>query len=141
MRMQLVIRFGYGSAVPWVRRTGGGIEAIAGPEVLRLATPVATHGEGLTTVARFSVSAGDRVPFVLTWAPSYERDPGHVDAESALRGSKQGWVKWCQQGNVTGPHRDIVQRSLITLKALTYDPTGGVIAATSISLPELLGIV
>ncbi|MFL5426531.1 MAG: glycoside hydrolase family 15 protein [Myxococcales bacterium] len=139
MRMQLVIRFGYGSAVPWVRHTAEGIEAIAGPEVLRLATPVATHGEGLTTVARFRVSAGDRVPFVLTWAPSYERDPGHVDAESALRETEQGWVKWCKQGNVTGPHRDIVQRSLITLKALTYDPTGGVLAAATTSLPEQLG--
>ena len=139
MRMQLVIRFGYGSVVPWVRRVGEGIEAIGGPEVLRLATPVATHGEDLTTVARFSVSAGDRVPFVLTWAPSYERDPGHVDAEAALRETEQGWLTWCKQGNITGPDREIVERSLITLKALTYDPTGGVFAAATTSLPEQLG--
>ena len=139
MRMQLIIRYGYGAVVPWVRRIREGIEAIGGPEVLRLATPVATHGEGLTTVARFSVGPGDRVPFVLTWAPSHLPDPGHVDAEMALRESEEGWREWCKQCNVSGPHRDIVQRSLITLKALTYEPTGGVIAAATTSLPEQLG--
>ena len=139
MRMQLVIRYGYGSVVPWVRRINDGIEAIGGPEVLRLATPVATHGERLTTVARFTVGAGDRVPFVLTWAPSHLPDPGHVDGEVALRESEEGWGEWCNSCNVTGPHREIVERSLITLKALTYDPTGGVIAAATTSLPEHLG--
>jgi len=139
MRMQLVIRFGYGSVVPWVRRMGEGIEAIGGPEVLRLATPVATHGEDLTTVARFSVGPGDRVPFVLTWAPSHLPDPGRVDAEVALRESEEGWRDWSKQCRVTGPHREIVERSLITLKALTYDPTGGIIAAATTSLPEQLG--
>jgi len=139
MRMQLVIRYGYGSVVPWVRRINDGIEAIGGPDVLRLATPVATHGEHLTTVARFTVGAGDRVPFVLTWAPSHLPDPGHVDAEAALRESEEGWGEWCNRCNVSGPHREIVERSLITLKALTYEPTGGVIAAATTSLPEQLG--
>jgi len=139
MRMQLVIRYGYGSVVPWVRRITDGIEAIGGPDALRLATPVATHGERLTTVARFTVGEGDRVPFVLTWAPSHLPDPGHVNAEDALRESEQGWGEWCTRCNVTGPHREIVERSLITLKALTYEPTGGVIAAATTSLPEHLG--
>src|SRR2546423_13449557 len=139
MRMQLVIRYGYGAVVPWVRRISDGIEAIGGPDVLRLATPVATHGEGLTTVARFTVGPGDRVPFVLTWSPSHLPDPGHVDAEVALRESEEGWRDWCKHCNVTGPHRDIVQRSLITLKALTYEPTAGVIAAATTSLPEQPG--
>jgi GH15 family glucan-1,4-alpha-glucosidase len=139
MRMQLVIRFGYGSVVPWVRRMAEGVEAIGGPDVLRLATPVATHGEGLTTVAHFSVGPGDRVPFVLTWAPSHLPDPGRVDAEVALRESEEGWRDWSKQCRVTGPDREIVERSLITLKALTYQPTGGVIAAATTSLPEQLG--
>jgi GH15 family glucan-1,4-alpha-glucosidase len=139
MRMQLIIRFGYGSVVPWVRRNAEGIEAIGGPEVLRLATPVATHGEGLTTVARFSVGPGDRVPFVLTWAPSHLPDPGRVEAEVALRETEEGWREWSKQCKVSGPHQKIVERSLITLKALTYEPTGGVIAAATTSLPEQLG--
>jgi GH15 family glucan-1,4-alpha-glucosidase len=139
MRMQLIIRFGYGSVVPWVRRMGEGIEAIGGPEVLRLATPVATRGEGLTTVAHFTVSAGDRVPFVLTWAPSHLPDPGRVDAEQALRETEQGWRDWCHMCCINGPDREIVERSLITLKALTYDPTGGIFAAATTSLPEQLG--
>src|SRR5712671_6211176 len=139
MRMQLIIRFGYGSVVPWVRRNAEGIEAIGGPEVLRLATPVATHGEDLTTVARFTVGPGDRVPFVLTWAPSHLPDPGRVDAEVALRESEEGWREWSNHCRVTGPDHDIVERSLITLKALTYEPTGGVIAAATTSLPEQLG--
>jgi GH15 family glucan-1,4-alpha-glucosidase len=139
MRMQLIIRYGYGAVIPWVRHISEGIEAIGGPEVLRLATPVATHGEGLTTVARFSVGPGDRVPFVLTWAPSHLPDPGRVDAEVALRETEEGWRDWSKQCTVSGPHQKIVERSLITLKALTYEPTGGVIAAATTSLPEQLG--
>jgi len=139
MRMELLIRFGYGATVPWVRAIEGGIEAVAGPDVLRLITPVVTHGEGLSTVARFSVGAGERVPFVLTWSPSHLPDPGSVDAEQALTGTETGWKSWSDQCTVTGPYREIVQRSLITLKALTYQPTGGIVAAATTSLPEQVG--
>ena len=139
MRMELLIRFGYGAIVPWVRAIEGGVEAVAGPEVLRLITPVVTRGEGLSTVAQFSVGAGERVPFVLTWSPSHLPDPGHVDAEQALTGTEAAWKAWSDQCTVTGPYREIVQRSLITLKALTYQPTGGIIAAATTSLPEWLG--
>src|SRR5712664_3943939 len=139
IRMELLVRFGYGAIVPWVRAIEGGIEAVAGPEVLRLITPVVTHGEGLSTVAQFPVSAGERVPFVLTWSPSHLPDPGHVDAEQALTGTEAGWRAWSDQCTVTGPYREIVQRSLITLKALTYQPTGGIVAAATTSLPERPG--
>jgi len=139
MRMELLIRFGYGAIVPWVRAIDGGIEAVGGPDVLRLITPVPTHGEGLSTVARFTVGAGERVPFILTWSPSHLTDPGHVDAEQALTATEAGWKAWSDQCKVTGPYREIVQRSLITLKALTYQPTGGIVAAATTSLPERVG--
>jgi len=139
MRMDLLIRLGYGAIVPWVRAIDGGIEAVAGPDALRLATPVQTHGEALSTVAQFSVAAGERVPFVLTWSASHLPDPGHVDAEQALAESEAGWRAWSDQCTVAGPYREIVQRSLITLKALTYQPTGGIVAAPTTSLPEWLG--
>jgi GH15 family glucan-1,4-alpha-glucosidase len=139
MRMELVIRFGYGAIVPWVRAMDGGLEAIGGPDVLRLVTPVATHGEGLTTVATFSVGEGERIPFVLTWSPSHLPDPGHVDAEQALEESQAGWREWSTRCQVSGPYQPIVERSLITLKALTYDPTGGIVAAATTSLPEEIG--
>jgi GH15 family glucan-1,4-alpha-glucosidase len=122
-----------------VRRIDGGIEAIGGPDALRLSSPVATHGKGLTTVARFVVEAGDRVPFVLTWAPSYLPDPGHVDAEAALRNTEEGWHGWCDKCRIEGPYKSFVERSLITLKALTYQPTGGIVAAATTSLPEQMG--
>jgi GH15 family glucan-1,4-alpha-glucosidase len=139
MRMELIIRFGYGAIVPWVRAMDGGLEAIGGPDVLRLVTPVATHGEGLTTVATFSVREGERIPFVLTWSPSHLPDPGHVDAEQALEESQAGWREWSTRCQVSGPYQTIVERSLITLKALTYDPTGGIVAAATTSLPEEIG--
>src|SRR6266446_1587456 len=139
MRMELLIRFGYGAIVPWVRAIEGGIEAVAGPEVLRLITPVMTHGEGLSTVAQFSVGPGERVPFVLTWSPSHLPDPGYVAAEQALTATEANWRAWSDQCTVTGPYREIVQRSLITLKGLTYQPTGGIVAAATPSLPERVG--
>ena len=139
MRMELVIRFAYGSAVPWVRAIEGGIEAIAGPDALRLCTPVETKGEELATVARFSVGEGERVPFVLTWAPSHLPDPGHLDAEEALSRSEASWRDWSGRCTVEGPYRELVLRSLITLKALTYQPTGGIVAAATTSLPEKIG--
>jgi GH15 family glucan-1,4-alpha-glucosidase len=139
MRMDLVIRFDYGAAVPWVQRAEDGVVAVAGPDALHLHTPVATHGERLTTVAEFDVSAGDRVPFVLTWHPSHEAPPSGVDALHATEDTTRWWRTWASACVPDGPHRDLLVRSLITLKALTYAPTGGIVAAPTTSLPEDLG--
>ncbi len=139
MCMELVIRFGYGSVVPWVQRIEGGIQAVAGPDCLRLRTPVRTRGEDLKTVADFTVGEGERVPFVLSWWPSHLPAPDDVEPEKALRETEAGWRKWSQRCGFTGPYRERVQRSLMTLKALTYEPTGGIAAAATTSLPEKLG--
>src|SRR5262245_34729671 len=139
MRMQLVIRFDYGSIVPWVRRMDGGIRAIAGPDTLLLRTPVELRGEDLTTVAEFSVSEGERVPFELTWHPSHQPMPGAVDVETAVSHTEGWWTEWASRCRYRGPWRDAVIRSLVTLKALTYAPTGGIVAAATTSLPERLG--
>jgi GH15 family glucan-1,4-alpha-glucosidase len=139
MRMELVIRPGYGMTVPWVRRTPGGIKAIAGPDLFRLTTPVALHGENLHTVAEFSVRAHQRVPFVFDWSASHIEAPPPVDAEVALARCDAFWLAWTARSKVTGPYAAIVQRSLLTLKALTYEPTGGIVAAPTTSLPETLG--
>jgi GH15 family glucan-1,4-alpha-glucosidase len=139
MRMELIIRFAYGSAVPWVTSVAGGLEAIAGPDLLRLATPVRTHGEGLSTVAEFEVGAGERVPFVLTWSPSHLPRPSPVDAEKAIVETTDDWRAWASRCTYEGPHAKLVKRSLLTLKALTYAPTGGIAAAATTSLPERLG--
>ena len=139
MAMDLVIRFDYGAFVPWVRRCDGALQAIAGPDALELRTPVATHGEGLSTVAEFEVSAGDRVPFVLTWHPSHEPPPKAVDATAAVAETVAWWQDWSSRCTTAGDYRDLVVRSLITLKALTHGPTGGLVAAPTTSLPEDLG--
>jgi GH15 family glucan-1,4-alpha-glucosidase len=139
MRMELVIRFDYGSAVPWVRRVDGGLAAVAGPHAVELRTPVETHGEGRSTVAEFEVAAGARVPFVLTWHPSHEPVPPGVDGIEAVAETTAWWQEWSGRCATTGDHRDLVQRSLITLKALTSAPTGGLVAAATTSLPEDLG--
>jgi GH15 family glucan-1,4-alpha-glucosidase len=139
MRMDLVIRFDYGAFVPWVRRRDGALQAVAGPDALELRTPVATRGQDLATVAEFEVRAGDRVPFVLTWHPSHEPPPAPVDALEALDGTASWWREWSSRCAATGDTRDVELRSLITLKALTYAPTGGLVAAPTTSLPEDLG--
>ncbi len=139
MRMDLMIRFDYGRSVPWVRQTDDALLAIAGPDALYLRTPVRTRGEGLSTVAEFSVSAGDRVPFVLTWHPSHQPPPEVINAEHALADTEAWWQAWSQECTVDVPQRDLVLRSLITLKALTYAPTGGLVAAPTTSLPEDIG--
>ena len=139
MRMQLVIRFDYGSVVPWVRRVDGMLQAIAGPDVLRLDTPVETCGENLTTVAEFEVAEGQRVPFVLVWYASNEPPPAKIDAEEALRFTDEYWQEWSAKLTYDGPWRDAVLRSLVTLKTMTYAPTGGIVAAATTSLPEQLG--
>jgi GH15 family glucan-1,4-alpha-glucosidase len=139
MRMQLTIRFDYGHVVPWVRKAHGGLEAIAGPDALILRAPVSTHGENLHTIAEFTVDAGDRVPFVLTWFPSHQTPPREVHAEHALKQTETYWQQWADRCSYKGEWREAVIRSLLTLKGLTYAPTGGIVAAATTSLPEDIG--
>jgi GH15 family glucan-1,4-alpha-glucosidase len=139
MRMDLVMRFGYGQIVPWVRRVDGLLTAVVGPDGLALWTPVRTHGRDMTTVAEFTVTAGQHIPFVLTWFPSNESPPRPVDARFAVSDTEGWWTQWSSVCTFEGEWRDAVMRSLITLKALTYHPTGGIVAAATTSLPETLG--
>ncbi|MBA3887776.1 MAG: glycoside hydrolase family 15 protein [Acidobacteria bacterium] len=139
MRMELIMRFDYGSVVPWVRHDGAGITAIAGPDLLRLRTPAQLSGREFTTVAEFTVSEGERVPFDLTWHPSHEPTPEALNPDRALEETEQWWQEWCGRSTYDGEWSEPVQRSLITLKALTYAPTGGIVAAPTTSLPEHLG--
>lgn len=139
MRCDLVIRFEYGSTVPWVRRSETGLVALAGPDRLRVVTPVALGGEGFTSQAEFDVRAGERVPFVLAWSGSFGEPPPPPDALAAIERTDEHWRSWAGRGDVEGPWRDVVMRSLITLKALTYVRTGGIVAAPTTSLPERIG--
>jgi GH15 family glucan-1,4-alpha-glucosidase len=140
LEMQLVIRFDFGVDIPWVRRTDdGALLAIAGEDMAVLRTPVETRGEDLTTIAGFEVSEGEMIPFVLTYGPSHLPLPEPIDPAQALRDTEDFWTEWCSRCTYAGEHRDLVMRSLITLKALTYAPTGGIVAAPTTSLPEKLG--
>jgi GH15 family glucan-1,4-alpha-glucosidase len=141
MRMELVLRFDYGSVVPWVRNLDGNLIGIAGPDAVSLRTPVELQGRDLRTFAEFRVREGERVPFVLTWFPSHRvaDQPEPVDAEEALKQTVQYWEDWAGKCTLEGRWRDAVVRSLLTLKALTYAPTGGIVAAPTTSLPEALG--
>jgi GH15 family glucan-1,4-alpha-glucosidase len=139
MRMELVLRFDYGSLVPWVRRTQEGIRAVAGANAVRLATPVDLRGEDMRTVADFTVDEGQRIPFVLTWHASHLPPPATVDAEQLLSSAQEWWEQWASGCTYDGIERKAVMRSLLTLKALTYAPTGGIVAALTTSLPEQIG--
>lgn len=139
MRMELIIRFDYGSIVPWVRRTERGIRAVAGPDALLLHAPLDMRGEKMTTVADFTVSAGQRVPFALLWHHAYRPAPGPIDVEKTIACTEDWWRQWSGRCGYEGPWREAVVRSLITLKALTYAPTGGIVAAATTSLPEKIG--
>ncbi len=140
MRMELILRFGFGVDIPWVKRTvDGELLAIAGPHMAVLRTPVETHGEAMTTVAEFDVAAGQAIPFILTYGPSHLEMPPPIGPMRALHDTEAFWVEWSGLCTYQGPHRDTVMRSLITLKALTYAPTGGIVAAPTTSLPEKLG--
>jgi GH15 family glucan-1,4-alpha-glucosidase len=139
MRMQLVIRFDYGSIIPWVRRTETGIRAIAGPDTLILRSAVDVRNQDFRTEAEFTVAEGQRVPFVLVWHPSYGPEPEIIEADGILAHTEQWWHDWSSRCTYEGPWREAVVRSLITLKALTYAPTGGIVAAATTSLPERLG--
>src|SRR2546423_13780082 len=139
VKMELIIRFDYGRIVPWVRKRDGALEAIAGPDALVLRTPIKTRGEDLTTVAEFAVAKGDRIPFVLTWFASHKEQPRPVDPEHALEETTAYWKKWSEKCEQYGEWHEPIVRSLITLKGLTYEPTGGIVAAATTSLPEEIG--
>ncbi|MFI7282627.1 glycoside hydrolase family 15 protein [Micromonospora chersina] len=139
MRMDLRLRFDYGHIVPWVRHHGRDLGAVAGPDAAWLRTDVPLHGRDRTTVAEFTVAAGERVPFVLTWQPSHLPAPHPVDAAQAITDTERFWQNWMSRCAYEGRWSDAVRRALITLKALTYAPTGGILAAATTSLPEQLG--
>jgi GH15 family glucan-1,4-alpha-glucosidase len=140
MRIELVLRFGYGALVPWVTRLeDGAVRAIAGPDMVILRTPVPLRGEDLKTVGEFAVSEGQTVPFVLTYAASHLSPPDPLDAVRALADTEAFWREWSSRCVDVGEWTPAMRRSLITLKALTYRPTGGIVAAPTTSLPEQLG--
>ncbi len=139
MDVTLRVRFGYGSITPWLRKTKDGIRATAGPDAIWLHTPVSLTGQDMAHSARFSVAAGDKVPFVLTYMPSHKDAPPHLDPFHALEKTTKFWDDWVSRCTYHGTYRDAVIRSLITLKALTYGPTGGIVAAATTSLPEDIG--
>ena len=138
MDLELIVRFDYGSIVPWVRTIDGVWRAIGGPDALSLRAPVELHGVDLTTRASFTVRAGQRVPFLLVWHPSHE-SPHWIDPEQAIEDTARWWEEWCGHCRYDGEWRELVLRSMITLKALTFGPTGGIVAAPTTSLPERIG--
>jgi GH15 family glucan-1,4-alpha-glucosidase len=139
MRCELVIRFDYGSIIPWVRSDGRELRATGGPDTLYLRSDVPLHGESMRSVADFVVGAGQTVDFDLSWAPTHASRPAHEDTASSLDATERWWNEWSQRCRYAGPWRDEVLRSLITLKALTFLPTGGIVAAPTTSLPEVIG--
>ncbi|MEU8381986.1 glycoside hydrolase family 15 protein [Streptosporangium sp. NPDC048865] len=139
MATEIRIRFDYGRIVPWVRRSDGLLQAVGGPDSVWLHSPVALEGGDYAHRARFEVSEGDSLAFVFTWHPSHEPRPVEIDPYEQLAETETLWAEWVEQCTYQGPWRDAVVRSLITLKALTYAPTGGIVAAPTTSLPEDLG--
>ncbi len=139
-RTELVVRFNYGATVPWVNRLdAGAVDAIAGPERLVLRTPAALHGDDAKTLGELTVEARQSVPFVLSHGPSFQSPPPAIDPFDALERTEAFWRQWSDRCPDVGPWTEAVKRSLITLKALTYAPTGGIVAAATTSLPERLG--
>ncbi|MEI2640485.1 MAG: glycoside hydrolase family 15 protein [Microthrixaceae bacterium] len=139
MEMDLVVRFDYGLSVPWVRRLDGTLGMISGPDAIEFFAGVETRGEDLSTKAEFRVSQGDRVPFVLTWHLSIEDPPPRTEPFRAIRHTEAWWRSWLGDCTVTGPYAEPVRSSLVTLKGLTFSPSGGIVAAPTTSLPEVLG--
>lgn len=139
MRSALRMRFSYGWVVPWVHKVGERTVAVAGPDSVWHDTDVETYGKDLTTYADFTVSPGERVAFTISWQPSHKEPPALADPETSLEATEDFWREWVAQCTYHGPYRDAVVRSLITLKALTYGPTGGIVAAPTTSLPEDIG--
>jgi GH15 family glucan-1,4-alpha-glucosidase len=140
MKMEMALRFNYGATVPWVTRRHAGIRAIAGPDLVMLHTKAPLTGKGLTTVSEFTVNAGESVDFVMTYGPSHLPAQRTIDVNKALEETQDFWEKWAAENCYQGlPYQEAVERSFITLKALTYQPTGGIVAAVTTSLPEQLG--
>jgi GH15 family glucan-1,4-alpha-glucosidase len=140
MHVELILRFAYGSLVPWVTRRGENVlRAIAGPDMVVLHTDVPLHGENLTSVADFTVREGETKSFILSWRPSHKPPPEAFDTRAALRETEDYWRDWSSKCRYQGEFREPVMRSLLTLKALTYGPTGGIVAAPTTSLPEEIG--
>jgi GH15 family glucan-1,4-alpha-glucosidase len=139
MRSELVVRFDFGKIVPWVRRVDHARVAIAGPDALCLRTPVEIHGEEMTTVSEFRLTPGERIPFVLTWFPSHRELPNAIDPELALAETEEFWLDWAARCSHAGDYHEEIHQSLLLLKALTYSPTGGIVAAPTTSLPEWIG--
>jgi len=143
LTMVLALRFDYGRTVPWVTALDtaidGGIRAVAGPSVAVLRTSVPVHGENLHTVAEFTVAKGDRVWFTLTYGESFKPDPRPIDVEQALEDTEKFWTRWTSRLEYRGKYRAAVERSLITLKAMVFHPSGGLVAAITTSLPESIG--
>ncbi|MEU6118264.1 glycoside hydrolase family 15 protein [Streptomyces sp. NPDC047117] len=139
MRSSLRMRFSYGWVVPWVHQVDGRTAAVAGPDSVWFDTTAETHGEDLTTYSDFAVEAGQRITFTMSWQPSHHEQPPLPEPENALAATEDFWREWVAQCTYHGPYRDAVIRSLITLKALTYAPTGGIVAAPTTSLPEDIG--
>jgi GH15 family glucan-1,4-alpha-glucosidase len=140
METQIVFRFDYGAIIPWVSRLDdGALRAIAGPDMIVIRTDVELRGEGFTTVGDFTIAEGEQTSFVMTWGPSHLHPPKEVDPVKALEVTERFWTHWASECTYRGPYRDAVMRSLLTLKALTYHPTGGIVAAPTTSLPEQVG--
>jgi GH15 family glucan-1,4-alpha-glucosidase len=139
LRMELVLRFDYGRTVPWVTGIGDGVRAVAGPNLAVLHASLPVHGENLKTVAEFSLRKGERAWFTLTYGASHEPDPPPIDFQRALEITTHDWRQWSRRLQYEGQYRKAVERSLITLKALTFRPTGGVVASPTTSLPESIG--
>ena len=139
LQMKLVIRCDYGSVIPWVTRIKHGVRAIGGPDGLLVFSDVEMRGENFTTVAEFTVSRGQQVSFALVWYPSYRSSPPRPDVEQKLVETEDFWKRWSSRCTFEGKWKPDVLRSLITLKALTDEPTGGIVASPTTSLPEKLG--
>jgi GH15 family glucan-1,4-alpha-glucosidase len=141
MRSELVLRFDYGSVVPWVRRVEDTRLAVAGPDAVCFRTPAHTRGENMRTISEFAIEEGERMPFALTWYPSHEQPPDRIDPEVALAETEGFWREWNTKCTADVPEewRDLLHRSLMTLKTLIYAPTGGIVAAPTTSLPEWIG--
>ncbi|MCX5383280.1 glycoside hydrolase family 15 protein [Streptomyces sp. NBC_00083] len=139
MRSTLRMRFSYGRITPWVHKVDGRTVAVAGPDSVWLDTEAETYGKNLTTYSDFTVSPGERVAFTISWQPSHREPPALPEPEASLEATEDFWREWVDHGTYHGPYREAVVRSLITLKALTYAPTGGIVAAPTTSLPEHIG--
>ncbi|WP_069172296.1 glycoside hydrolase family 15 protein [Streptomyces griseus] len=139
MRSELRMRFSYGRVTPWVHKVDGRTVAVAGPDSVWLDTQADTYGQNLTTYSDFTVAPGDRIAFTISWQPSHHEPPAMPDPEGSLEATEHFWREWVEQCTYHGPYREAVVRSLITLKALTYAPTGGIVAAPTTSLPEDIG--